>query len=563
MNARPESGLGFARGTGPPRSSLWRGILGAAPVVSSAVVLELGRDLVVGSFGDTEVVKALAAALRSLAVLVVLGGILFAAIRWSARRRESTRTAAELDVLAGLDEPGTTVAGLPAPVPAPTPTEEPGLVSPEAAVLRELPVRDYRSAALLAVLAAIVAAPARLPQSGTPPRFDSANDLLAHLLTRGILIDIDPHRYCVAKKPTTPPLAEVVAGPAWPAAVWTLLHHYADRAGAWAAATESVRHAEAADRWFTMSAPILHQLVMDCSATEYAQNLPESALPELVGIIDALEVWYTRTGTADAVGFRALCAAAADMPRMSNLAMHHDLLEVRAGRRTRAPHGYRPMRWATGVAVRWEHDVALRALAEPSPDLAAVADRLERAWWLLPRADVGAEVCALINLAVVGLRRGRLEAAQDRLDLVFAHTADGRELGGRCHAHEIMGVVCWARGEPFRALRSWQTALTGYRSLADRRGTGRCLRHLGSALVVAPEHGAIVLGADPPPDRGQVLLQASGWLAAADRWNPVDPASALAAEDYRGRVSAELAPTAPLTSVERWPLAVADPDLET
>ncbi|MEV0292237.1 tetratricopeptide repeat protein [Nocardia sp. NPDC050710] len=536
MTEQPDRGAGFARGSGTPRSSLWRGILGGAPVVSSAVALELGRDLVVNSFGDTEVIKTLATTLRSLAVLLVAGGLLYAGYRWYARRHENSRAARQLELLVDLDEPGVVVAGLPAPASPGPRNPDPGLNNREAAVLRELPIRHFDSTAVLAVLAAIIEVPARLPESAPPPRFPGATALLDHLVDLRVLTLLDAQRYWLSREPTVPARAEIVAEPAWAAAVWALVHDCAERASRWSVAVESTRHAPAARRWFESAEPMLHELVLGCAREDFATVLPAAAFPELLRIVDALDVWYARIGSTETA---VLCAELATLSQLDDFVLQRDLIQLRAGRLAKPPPRYRPLRWATSLLARWEHDAALRALAAPTPDLSAAADRLARAWWLLPRADVGAEVCALINLAVVALRQGRLEAAQDRLDLVFAHTGGGREPGGRTHAHEIMGIVCWARGEPRRALRCWQLALTGYRALADDVGIRRCLRHLGGALMVAPEHGRVVLGA-PPPDGAQVRRQAAGWLATAASSNPPDRES----------------------TIDRWPEPVADPDLE-
>ncbi|WP_054813020.1 hypothetical protein [Nocardia arizonensis] len=560
---RPRAAL--ARGSAAPRSSLWRGILGSAPVVSSALALELGRDLVVNSFGDTEVIKTLATTLRSLSVALVAGGLIFAGYRWYARRRDADHAAQQLEMLVDLDEPGPEVLGSPAWREAPPPAAVAWLNWDEAAILGALPQHDYDSATLLVVLDAIVDAPIRLPEppSGRArprPEWRNASDLLDDLIGTTVLCPHGAQRYRVSRVPATPDAAQVRNRPVWSAAICALLRHHADRARAWSAAVEHPTYAGAARRWFTRTAPILCTLVERCVADEVARRLPASALPDVVRITDALEVWYVHTGTAGSAEFRQLCRRAAAMPGMDAHVLHHDLLRLRGGASDVAPRRLRPARWSTGLAARVHHDHGLRALVRPAPDLRAAAEEFERVWWLLPRADVGAEVCALINLAVVELHRGRFDAAEDRLDLVFARTEDGREPGGRVHAHEITGILRWMRGEPRRALRSWQTALTGYRALEDDRGIGRCLRHLGSALVVAPEYGGAVLASNSQLRREQVLLEASGWLAVADRNSP-SPPTPPRESDYRTEVRDALRPTPPLTEIRSWPIAVEDPHL--
>jgi hypothetical protein len=144
---------------------------------------------------------------------------------------------------------------------------------------------------------------------------------------------------------------------------------------------------------------------------------------------------------------------------------------------------------------------------------ADVIRSLEQAWRWLPRGDVAGKVCVLIDLAIIHLREGRLDAAETRLAAAESLTATGRDPAGRAHIHELMGVLWWARGEPRRALRYWKLALTRYRTLDHRLGIARCLQHLGSAMVVMPEYGSLLLDGQPSP--GEVLRQATGWLAEA------------------------------------------------
>ncbi|WP_280270287.1 hypothetical protein [Nocardia wallacei] len=222
------------------------------------------------------------------------------------------------------------------------------------------------------------------------------------------------------------------------------------------------------------------------------------------------------------------------------------------------------VRWRRGVAwlarvwgkgdVGEELSLGERRERARREDLDEVVDQLEKAWWWLPRADVAGEVCALIDLAVVHLQQGRLVAARNRLELAESLTRGGRDLSGRAHTFELMGVLWWVRGEPRRALRFWQVALTRYNELDHRLGTARCLQHLGSAMTVAPEYGSLLL--DGEIDTSEVLRQASGWLAEAGARHP----DALFAHRYRTAVCEQLraCDLAPLDRAERWPLPVAD-----
>ncbi|MBH0774804.1 hypothetical protein [Nocardia bovistercoris] len=631
MTATSGTEPGNPREVVTPRATLWRGIVGSAPVVSSALALELGRELAINSFGDTEAVKTLATTLRSLAVAIVVGAVLFTCYRWYARRRDGARMAEQMEMLLDLDQPGREVDGITEPGPPSAPivvgelddqlprrrTNDRGY---EAAILRALPPRRYDSAALLAVLTVIVETPSRLPGpdagdaavpdvadryaaawSEDSSRSGSATELLALLCERGVLTLRGAQRYVLTRVPAMPDDSMVRDRPVWDAAMYALLRYHADRAAAWAVALDYVEYAGAARRWFAAAERDLRALLLGCCPPRPGDpqppgtsTVPASALPELVRIVDALEIYYVASGDGASARFPELCGRVAAIEGMDQLVLHHDLLRIRADvdNAERMSRRYRPLRWSTGTVARGRHDSALHALAElrsrpaSSPDradvaeqLANIAEKFEKVWWLLPRADVSGEICTLINLAVVELRRGRLDAARDRLELVFTRTEGGREPGGRAHAHEITGALHWTRGEPARALRSWQAALTGYRALHDRRAIGRCLRHLGSALVVEPGYGGLVV--EPPaPSRehesGRLRLhhvwqEASGWLATAATSSPLDPTTGHDAVDYLRLVRRFLAAMSistvtavpPLRELRSWPIPVVDPDLRT
>lgn len=549
---------------GTPRSSIWQGFLGTASVVAYALLFELARNLVVNSFGESTAVEVLAETLRWLSVLVVAVAAMYVGYRFILRYRERVRTARELELIADLVEPGPQVLA-PAVNPCPLAPSSDDRLNDEmiCAVLRDLPVREFETAALLAVLTAALDAPARLPLEHVPPQ-STAAVLLADLRHREIVTLVGGQRYCLRRVPRLPRRAEVIAKPEWRAASTALVHYYADRATRWALALESVRFAAGARLWFEAEEPYLRELVAGCAAL--GADIPATMVPDLVRIGDALDGWYARIGMGE--NESGLAAELCGVHGLENLVLHRDLAWMRAERLGDRPQRYRPRNLSTSLAARWEHRAALRLLAASPTDLPAVAARLAAAWWLLPREDVAGEVCALINLAVVHIHQGRLDAAQDRLELAESLTRTGRDPGGRAHIHETMGIVWWARGEPRRALRCWQQALTGYRTLADDLGTARCLRHLGSAMVVAPEHGGTLLGADPPLTRAEVHRQAGGWLAEAHRLHPapryaenygVEARSALSAGRRWNGVRGFLPrPDGPVV-LYRWPLPVRDP----
>lgn len=523
-----------------PRSSIWEGLLGTAEVVAWALVLELGRNIVVNSLGDNNAVKVIGGLLRGLAVVVVLAAGTYVVYRRVEKFRERLRTERELALIAELVEPGEPVRFVGARDCLDPPQEDTELDhDPTLAALRDLPVYEFETAALLTVLSAILDAPTRLP-SDSPAQQRNAALLLEDLAVRGIVEYRGADRYCLRKKPRLPAMAEVVAGPCWQAALPALLHHYADRATRWAIALESVRFAKGARRWFEAEEPYLRKLF-----PAPAVRLPAAAVHELARIVDALDVWYARKGLSENTS--GVADALCQLTDPDEFPLRADLAMLRAGGLQQRPPKYRPRGLSTSLSARWAHYTALDrlAVASPSPHVLVEAeDQLEAAWWLLPRADVAGEVCALINLAVVHLHQGRLDAAQDRLELAESLTRAGRYPAGRAHVFETLGVLWWTRGEPRRALWHWQRALTGYRELDDDLGTGRCLQHLGSAVVVAPEYGGLLLGTDPLLTRTEVLRQAGGWLAAARRLHP----NALHARHYARQAGATL------HTVDRWPL---------
>ncbi|WP_249644777.1 tetratricopeptide repeat protein [Nocardia sputi] len=544
--------------TTTPRSSIWLGFLGTASVVAYTVLFELVRTLVVNSFGENAVVEFLNGPLRWFSALFVAAAATYALHRFAVGYRTKLRTARAMDSIAGLVEPGPALADPSPRVVTPPPRRVAALNGHLiAAVLRDLPVHDYETVALLAVLNAIRDTPGRLPVAREPSA-RTATMLVEGLRRRGVLAHDGAQRFCVRQVPELPDRATVTAGPQWGAALTALLHHYADRAGRWAIALETRRFAVGARRWFEAEEPYLRALVAACANP--GVEFPAAALAHLLGIGNALDVWYARIGMAE--NERGVPDDLCSLPGLDDL--NRDLMLLRAGRLPERPRGYRPRRLSTSLAARWEHHAALRRLATVPLDLDEVADQLETAWWLLPRDDIPGEVCALINLAVVHIRQGRLDAAQDRLELAESLTRTGLDPDGRAQTHETMGALWWARGEPRRALRCWQLALSAYRVLDDDPGIGRCLQHLGSAVVIAPDHATLLLPADPPLTRVEALRQATGWLAEARRRHPAAHHAERYAAQARtalrsGRGFRNLLPAGhrtPLSRIDQWPAPV-------
>jgi hypothetical protein len=92
--------------------------LSGLSVLASALLLELGRNLVMNSFGESAEVQLVASGLRWLAVLLVVLALFYTGFRLTDERRDRRRLRRRRDLLADLDGPPLT--GLPAPHPPPS-----------------------------------------------------------------------------------------------------------------------------------------------------------------------------------------------------------------------------------------------------------------------------------------------------------------------------------------------------------------------------------------------------------------------------------------------------------
>ncbi|WP_328395257.1 tetratricopeptide repeat protein [Nocardia sp. NBC_00416] len=544
-----------------PRTSTVSGVLSGLSVLASALLLELGRNLVMNSFGDGAEVQLLASGLRWLSVAVIVLAVVYTGYRLTAERRSRARLARRRMLLADLDGPALTEPVTPPP-PPPPPQRDPGLAGdPVAAALRELPVTEYDAATVYAIATAVGMEQALAPEP--PPSGDqtialgerwTASDLLARLVAAGVLVCHQPQRYRLARVPVSPGREVVIAGAVWQAALFALLCHNADRAASWAAGATTVPSAPRARRWFIAAEPRLRALVRRCCRDGIAHAIPPATAAQLVRIGDALDIWYA-VSRAEGGETRAVARDLAELGPDA-LGGHQTAVLLRAGRLTGSPSRWqRPWRRATGVRARAEHGAGLRLLdtATTPEALAAAVDRLRAAYWRLPREDLANQVRVLADLAVAHIHQGRLDAAQDRLELAALRALDDEDIDGWARVHELAGAVYWARGEPRAALRCWQRALTSYRDLADDNGIGRCLQHLGAAVLIAPEHGDLVLGGDGAPGAPEVLRRAHSWLAEAGRR---DPGTAYVSE-YLARAATIRGVSEP-PDLDHWPVAVRD-----
>lgn len=567
-----------------PRTSVVSGVLSGLSVLASALLLELGRNLVMDSFGESAEVQLVASGLRWLAVLLVVLALLYTAYRLTAERRTRRRLRRRHELLAGLDGPPLTGPWTSDPPLSSAGNDEneesiaeaageygvgpdPTLgVHPVAAALRALPIAEYDAATVHAILTAIGMESALLPEAANPAAGAqpvapgerwTATDLLTQLISDGVLVCHETQRYRLARFPAEPDRATVLAGAIWQAALFALLRHNADRASGWAIGVTTVPFGPPARRWFAVEEPRLRKLVRRCCLgdSDRVAAIPSATAAQLVRICDALDTWYA-VRPAPAGRTQSLAAALVSLgPEV--LGGHYRAIRLRAGTVEEPP----PWRWrpwwrrATGIGARAEHAAGLSRLesAETPVALADAVDRLRAAWWRLPREDLANQVQVLTDLAVAHIHQGRLDAAQDRLELAALRARDDENADGWARVHEIAGAVAWARGEPRGALRCWQRALTVYRDLADNSGIGRCLQHLGAAVLIAPEHGDLVLDGEPAHDVAEVQRYAHSWLAEAERQNT----RAAHVTYYLGR-AATLRGTAEVPDFERWPSEVRE-----
>ncbi|WP_280434269.1 tetratricopeptide repeat protein [Nocardia carnea] len=561
-----------------PRSVVVPGVLGGLSVIATTLLIELGRNLVMNSFGESDGVRLLSSGLRWLAVLIVLIAVVYAGYRLAMERRARLRLATRRDALAVLD--GTRPSGPPVPRDLASPAVLPGIPgwrSEVVAALRELPVRSYDTATLHAVLAAIAAVhddlPGPLPgpvdsetQEPVPLGDPRTAPGLRQWLEHGRVLHRSGDHHVLGKVPETPAAPEVRAGEIWPAALFALLAHCADQASSWALALTRIPFAPGARRWFAAEETYLVALVERVSALSGAEDLPlggrlgvrtipPATVVQLVRIADALDIWYAHQVRIRDDQSAAVAASLSNLTERSAMSWYtrsmelrqpqpHDLGSAqqpgRSGARThraqtvdepvlppslaRRENSTEPTDplcgirgRATGLAARWKHRAALERLtaAATPDDLADAVHLLRAAWWRLPREDVTNQVRVLTNLAVAHIEQGRLDAAADRLELAAVRAADEEDDAGRALVQELAGAVCWARGDSRSAVRCWQLALTRYDDLADDRGIAGCLHNIGSVLRVVPEHADVVLGDDPPPATEDVHRYAQDWLDEA------------------------------------------------
>jgi tetratricopeptide (TPR) repeat protein len=364
-----------------------------------------------------------------------------------------------------------------------------------------------------------------------------------------------------AVRATEPPAERMIAVRA---ALSSLVHRYADLATRWSSLLDSVDYARSAALWFQAEEPLLRALLTASYADTPTEDYPEGellalTLDDLARLADAVDVWYVRQ--QQVFGARLVHE---NLVKLAYTAGRHDLDRLAAIRMAAV---YRSagmfddaaaMLRQAGVpmpAERWSwlpwrrrtawdlgawhhHEQALLHLAraERTTDPTAAAVELtgaelelQRVWQRLPRKNVKGEVTTLLTMGVVYLHQGRPDRALDRLDLAESRADECGDAAGQAHAAELRGVAAWMQGRATVAAALWQHALTEFRKLSDHQGEGRCLQHLGSAVLVAPELAGLLLGDDRRTVTEVTAVQhAHVWLELSKRLRAGHPASPVA-----------------------------------
>ncbi|MGW0249722.1 hypothetical protein ACWDYH_24150 [Nocardia goodfellowii] len=492
-DARPAIGAG--------RSPITEGLAVSAAVGVSGAAKIFG-DWMVDSVGKSPAFVFLGQLLSWLWWVLPLLGAGWWLYAFITDRRERSRVARELELIEQLVPPGPAVSMSGGhQCPAATPAVDPDRMANQclqtfARLLQALAIEEYDSASLLVVLSAVLEIPYRLEAPvGAEPwasmrDFATAKDILAGLVEVRVVHPGGTHGYCVdagLRRADMPGIDDRI----WHVAVSALLEHWALTAGRWAVGLGTQELAVGARRWFESHGEYLRMLVIRFAGE---RTLPADVVPALARLVDVLDVWNAVLGQPEYE--KAVLSDPRASNRVKRELIRNDVAWIRAGGLNERPRFYSRRVLAYGRAARQLHRDALGDMASVDCDWQSSVEKLEKAWWRLPRKDLAGEVCIAINLAIAHIVQGRFEAAAAQIELAETLARRG-DPGGLAHVFEIYGALYWARGEERRALTAWQYALEQYRALADDLGAGRCQQHIGRALLAAPRYAGVLMEPEP------------------------------------------------------------------
>ncbi|MEV5409345.1 hypothetical protein AB0K60_10995 [Thermopolyspora sp. NPDC052614] len=183
------------------------------------------------------------------------------------------------------------------------------------------------------------------------------------------------------------------------------------------------------------------------------------------------------------------------------------------------------------------HVAQAATLLAQGDELDGVEQHLTHFTRALPGGDLTGQATALINRAVVRLRRGQLpttnpaearEAYNEAHHLLVGAAGMAKASGNRAaeaHAAELLALARWYLGMPHDAVEGWREAADLFDRVGDATGRARCHVHEAAALLDGdnPDHAraATLLreAADRLPRHGLTTALAHLWLIRADPEN--------------------------------------------
>jgi tetratricopeptide (TPR) repeat protein len=262
-----------------------------------------------------------------------------------------------------------------------------------------------------------------------------------------------------------------------------LFAYYAELAADHADRLGTERYAEAR-AWFASADAVLKQLTREAEPAG-----------EIVGIADALEVWYAQEGRAPER--EAVARTLVGMESEPAASVGHLRLAAMARTRGDADTAARHLNQATALMrarglPQWHTEAALQSLERG--DLAAARANIEACLAMRPPGDVRGRIGDEINLGVVATRQSAgaygvepsepSEHRAESLERAYHHfiqaldlAEDIGEISGQAHAREMIGVVLARQQKTQAALREWQAAGELWARIGDEAGRRRCDRH--------------------------------------------------------------------------------------
>jgi hypothetical protein len=319
---------------------------------------------------------------------------------------------------------------------------------------------------------------------------ERTGDLLAELAGRSLVVWTRPSRCRISQGARL--LAERVSPADLAESQVRLARYFSELATAYAEALgpgHGREEVNAAAEWLQIEDATLLQLLR-------ISDPAGKAAPSLWQIASALDTWFAAEGRLDdrKTAAKALAAAAHSLSDPTAEAVAHlrlAAIERMRGDFTTAARRLDDADHLFGPAGACQLDTARTVYYLTIGDLDAAQEHLVRSRQSRPRSDLVGQATDLINQAVLQIETDAVDAAGDTLNLVLDLIEDdlaerSPNIGIQAHAHELLGIVAWKRGQRQRAMDKWMQAETMHVLARDADGEARCLHHRGSALVTTP-----------------------------------------------------------------------------